>query len=76
MLNRGLVVVCDRAWSRDDVSIRSDDLEFTSQVYFNALQGALHRISDRVAVYESPYRQYSEPQERRCLHGYLVGKTV
>ena len=54
MLNRGLVVVCDRAWSRDDVSIRSDDLEFTSQVYFNALQGALHRISDRVAVYESP----------------------
>lgn len=50
----GIVLVCDRVSNRDGVNIFTTNLEFTSNVYYNALYGAAKELTDKVTVYQSP----------------------
>lgn len=52
--DRAIVVIVDRIGMRDNVSIFTDTLEFTSNVYFNALQNALKEAKRKYYVYSSP----------------------
>lgn len=51
---RGIVLICDRVISRESVDIYTDDLEFTSNVYFNAIFNALKNSGKHYTVYDSP----------------------
>lgn len=50
----GIVLICDRVSSRKGVNIFTTNLEFTSDVYFNALHSAAKELTDKVTVYQSP----------------------
>lgn len=51
---RNIVLVVDRVNSRDNVDIYTDTLEFTSNVYFDALENALKHAKRKYYVYNSP----------------------
>lgn len=49
-----IVLVCDRVDSLSEIDLYSDNLEFTSPVYYNALYAALCECARQVHVYSSP----------------------
>lgn len=51
--NRNVVLICDRVNDRNGINILSDNLEFTSNTYFNALSNALEQICTYVYYYEN-----------------------
>lgn len=53
MIN-GIVLICDQVSSRKDVNIFTTNLEFTSDVYFNALYSATLELTKNVTIYSSP----------------------
>lgn len=53
-INKNVVLICDRVNSREGINILSDNLEFTSNTYFDALKNSLEKISPKVFYYESP----------------------
>lgn len=50
----GIVLICDRVESRENVNIFTTNLEFTSIPYFTALYDAALELTKNVTVYESP----------------------
>lgn len=50
----GIVLICDRVSSRDGINLYSDNLEFTSDRYFNAISKALNECASKVYFYEQP----------------------
>lgn len=53
-INKNVVLICDRVSSRKEINILSDNLEFTSDIYFKSLKESLEEISPKVFYYESP----------------------
>ena len=51
---RNVVLICDRVYTRDNINILSDNLEFTSNNYFSAISGALEKCAPKVFYYENP----------------------
>lgn len=51
MFNFNAVLVCDRSYSRDSVNIWSNDLEYTSTKYFDAIYRSLRELCVNVIVY-------------------------
>lgn len=51
---KGVVLVCDRAPERDYIDLFTDNLEFTSGVYFDAINAALLNTGRRYTLYETP----------------------
>ena len=51
---QGIVLICDRVESRENVNIFTTNLEFTSKVYFSSLYDAALKLTNNVTVYESP----------------------
>lgn len=51
MYNFNAVLVCDRSYSRENVNIWSNDLEYTSTKYFDAIYGSLKELCPNVFVY-------------------------
>lgn len=49
-----IVLICDRVENRDGINIYSDNLEFTSNTYFNAISSALKKCAPYVYFYEQP----------------------
>lgn len=54
MQKRDIVIIVDRVKKRKNVDIYTDNLEFTSDVYFNALEGALISLKRKYYIYNSP----------------------
>lgn len=54
MKNRDIVVIVDRVKDRSNVDIYTDNLEFTSDVYFEALEDALIQSGRKYYIYNSP----------------------
>ena len=54
MLNTNVVLICDLVDNRDGVTIKTNNLEFTSPRYFNAIMQSLKDISKQVIHYEEP----------------------
>ena len=52
--NHNIVLICDRVNDRNGINIYSDNLEFTSNAYFNAISKALEKCSPYVYYYEQP----------------------
>lgn len=52
-LQKNVVLICDRVNDRNNINILSDNLEFTSNTYFNAMSTALEQISKKVYYYET-----------------------
>lgn len=52
--NRKVVLICDRVANRDDINLYSDNLEFTSNTYFNAISNALEQYAPYTYYYEQP----------------------
>ena len=63
-IKNNVVLICDRVSSREGISILSDNLEFTSDAYFNAIKTALEKKAPKVYHYEEP----SEFLENINLH--------
>lgn len=53
-IDRNVVLICDRVSSRKGINILSDNLEFTSDIYFESLKESLEQISPKVYYYDSP----------------------
>lgn len=53
-IKNNVVLICDRVSSREGISILSDNLEFTSDAYFNAIKTALENNASKVYHYEDP----------------------
>lgn len=51
---KGIVLIADRIDSRKNVNIFTDTLEFTSKVYFDAIENALKLTERKHYIYESP----------------------
>ena len=51
MYNFNVVLICDRSYNRDNVNILSEDLEYTSTKYFNAMYESLNELCEKVYVY-------------------------
>lgn len=54
MKNQSIVLICDLVENREGVTIQSNNLEFTSPRYFNAIMESLCEISEHVTHYEQP----------------------
>lgn len=52
-LSRNVVLICDRVSTRNGINILSDNLEFTSNTYFNAISSALEKNAPEVYYYEN-----------------------
>lgn len=52
--SHNVVLICDRVENRDGIDIYSDNLEFTSNTYFNAISKALKECVPQVYFYEQP----------------------
>lgn len=52
--NHNIVLICDRVSSREGINLYSDNLEFTSNTYFNAISEALAECAPKVYFYEQP----------------------
>lgn len=52
--SNNVVLICDRVANRKGINIYSDNLEFTSNTYFNAISKALEKCSSQVYFYEQP----------------------
>lgn len=52
MFDFNAVLVCDRSYNRNNVNIWSDDLEYTSTRYFDAIYKSLCELCNKVAVYD------------------------
>ncbi|MDE6725682.1 MAG: hypothetical protein K2J79_08760 [Ruminiclostridium sp.] len=50
----GIVLICDQVSNRENVNNFTTNLEFTSNVYYNALHSAAKELADKVTVYQSP----------------------
>lgn len=48
------VLICDRVSNRDGINIFSDNLEFTSNTYFDAISAALEKCCPKVYYYDNP----------------------
>lgn len=53
-INHNVVLICDRVSNRDGINLYSDNLEFTSDTYFNAISKALRECAPKVYFYEQP----------------------
>lgn len=53
MFNKGIVLVCDTVNERKNVNIFTDNLEFTSKAYFNAMISALKETGRNYTIYYS-----------------------
>lgn len=53
-IKNNVVLICDRVSSREGINILSDNLEFTSDAYFNAIKTALENNAPKVYHYEDP----------------------
>lgn len=53
-IKNNIVLICDRVSNREGISILSDNLEFTSDTYFNAIKIALENNAPKVYYYEDP----------------------
>lgn len=51
---QNVVLICDRVSSRKGINLYSDNLEFTSDTYFNAIYSALEKCAPKVSFYEQP----------------------
>lgn len=49
-----VVLICDRVANREGINLYSDNLEFTSNTYFNAISKALVEYASEVYFYEQP----------------------
>lgn len=49
-----IVLICDRVSNRDGINLYSDNLEFTSNTYFNAISKALKECTSKIYFYEQP----------------------
>lgn len=49
-----IVLICDLIENRDGVTIKTNNLEFTSPKYFNTIMESLQNICDSVIHYQSP----------------------
>lgn len=49
-----IVLICDRVPNRDGINLYSDNLEFTSNTYFNAISNALKECASHIYFYEQP----------------------
>lgn len=54
MERKNIVLIVDRISSREKVNIYTDTLEFTSDVYFDALEKALKHTNRKYYIYNSP----------------------
>lgn len=54
MTNTNVVLICDLVENRDGVTIKTNNLEFTSPRYFNAIMDSLRNIFNHVIHYEDP----------------------
>lgn len=52
--SHNVVLICDRVASRDGINLYSDNLEFTSNTYFYAINNALSECAPHVYFYEQP----------------------
>lgn len=52
-LSQNIVLICDRVQSREGINIFSNNLEFTSNTYFNAISTALEKNANKVYYYET-----------------------
>lgn len=52
--SHNVVLICDRVFNRDGINIYSDNLEFTSDTYYNAISTALKKCSPYAYFYEKP----------------------
>lgn len=51
---RNVVLICDRVSNRDGINIYSNNLEFTSNTYFNSISNALKECASNAYFYEQP----------------------
>lgn len=54
MSKMNIVLICDLIENRDGVTIKTNNLEFTSPKYFNTIMESLQNICDSVIHYQSP----------------------
>lgn len=52
--SHNIVLICDRVSNRDGINLYSDNLEFTSNTYFNAISKALKECASKIYFYEQP----------------------
>ncbi len=52
--SHNIVLICDRVSNRNGINLYSDNLEFTSNTYFNAISNALKECSSQIYFYEKP----------------------
>ena len=54
MIKKNIVLICDLVENRDGVTIKTNNLEFTSPRYFNTIMESLRKISRQVIHYDNP----------------------
>ena len=54
MGTRDIVLIVDRVYSRNNVNIYTDNLEFTSNAYYSAIEKAIISLNRKYYVYNSP----------------------
>ena len=54
MNNKGLVLICDRIPIKNKVNLFTDNLEFTSEIYYKAIIEAFNNLGIHYTVYDSP----------------------
>lgn len=54
MKKPNIVLICDLVENRDGVTIKTNNLEFTSPRYFNTIMTSLREIANEVTHYEDP----------------------
>ena len=59
-----IILICDRVANRNGINLYSDNLEFTSNTYFNAISQALKECGAQIYYYEQP----SEFIDNICKH--------
>ena len=53
-INKNVVLICDRRKNSEPVTIKSNNLEFSAEIYFQTISNSLKEISPQLSIYDDP----------------------